>query len=103
MMPPSNFSHSKKYSFLNVGFNNVNSICNKIHILSDFVVDMELDVLGVAETWLISDVYDSCVALNGYSVVRCDVDGHIRKHGVCLYSKKTIKYSTVDICCRNVC
>ena len=41
----------------------MNSIINKLSLLSDLVVEHSLDLFGVAETWLLPDVPDSFVSL----------------------------------------
>ena len=69
-------------------FCNVNSIFNKIHILSDFLFEHRLDIFGAAETWLLPDVPDSFVAIDNYTIVRSDTPGDARKHGMCVYVKR---------------
>ena len=94
---------NKRYSGFNVGFINVNSICNKIHLLFDFVVEGGLDVLGVAKLWLLPSVRDSFVSLSMYEVIRCDTTGETRKHGVCIYIRNGIKFYPLEKMCENVC
>ena len=102
MLPDFNCPN-KEYFSLRVGFLNSNSVCNKINILFDFVLDSGLDVLGVAETWLLPGVGDSFVSLAGYTIVRRDTSSGVRKHGVCLYIKNDLRFALVGDGCENVC
>ena len=94
---------NKNYSCFNIGFLNVNSLRKKLHMLFDFVVGSDLDVLGVAESWLTPDVPESFVSMDGYGLVRCDSESGVSKHGVCLYIKRNIKFRFLDEGCGNVC
>ena len=51
---------------------------------------------------LVESVLSSFVALDGFSVVRGDVCGFTRKHGVCLYAKNSKRLVEVNVCCPNV-
>ena len=64
---------------------NVNSLLCKLDYVSIFARDYDLNVVAVSESWLIESIPSSFVAIEGYSVVRGDVHGSIRKHGTCLY------------------
>ena len=72
-------------------------------MLLDFAVGNGLGLLGVAETWLLEDVPDSFVSLSGYAMVRCDSVGAVRKHGVCLYIRRDIKFRVLQCECANTC
>ena len=67
------------------------------------MVDFNLDMLGIAETWLLSDVPDSFISIPNYCIARTDSRGDSRKHGVCIYIKKVINFVSVDVNCNNVC
>ena len=54
-----------------------------------------MDILGISETWLTSDVPDSFVSIGGYHLVRSDNPSLVKKHGVAVYIKSEIKYSNV--------
>ena len=45
---------------------------------------------------------ESFVAIDGYSVVRGDVRGLIRKLGVCLYVSNNLQFEEVEIGCPNL-
>ena len=70
--------------FYHLGLVNVNSLLSKLDYITEFAGDYMLDIVAVTETHLIQSV-SSFIALEGYSVVRGDIHGLIRKHGVCLY------------------
>ena len=86
-----------------MGFINVNSICNKLHLLSDLIFEQRLDLLGIAESWLLPEILDSFVSLGDFHLVRRDTVSNVRKHGVCLYIKKGFNYKVVESGCENVC
>ena len=96
-------SASNAFSTLRVGFCNVNSIFNKVHIIYEFLLDNNLDFFGVAETWLLPDVPDSYVSIDGYRIVRSDTPTDTRKHGVCAYVRNNVHFSELDVTCSNVC
>ena len=81
---------------------NVNSLMNKLSELNMFVVFNNVDILGVTETWLTSDVPDSFVALPGYQIVRADVPGTVKKHGSALYIKFKYKFMQISCAINNV-
>ena len=81
---------------------NVNSLCNKLNNVYSSLVVNEIDILGISETWLTSDVNNSFVSLPGYDIVRSDSPGIIKKHGVAMYIKTNIKYSVVECPVKNV-
>jgi hypothetical protein len=56
----------------------VRAICNKVDDL-DLVLKMnEVDLPGITEIWLNSNIPDSCVNIQGYHLVRND---HTEKMG----------------------
>lgn len=61
-----------------------------------------MDILAITETWLISDIHDSFLSVQGYEIVRTDTVGNFRKHGVCFYIKNNISFVSVEINCPNV-
>lgn len=88
---------------LKIGFCNVNSIINKLHIITDFLSDYNIDIFGVCETWLMPDITDSLINISNFSVVRTDTTSQTRKHGVCFYVKNNISYVKLEVSCENVC
>ena len=56
-----------------------------------------IDVLGISETWLVSEVSDSFISIPGYNLIRADSPSGIRKHGVALYIKENIQFDFISI------
>ena len=86
-----------KFSKVNFGSVNVNSLVNKVNFVTHWIEQESLDVVSVSETWLISSVPSSFVAVAGFQVVRGDVEGEIRKHGTCLYISDRLAFVPVDL------
>ena len=61
------------------------SLMKKTDYLGDFIKDEALHILGVGETWLVESDPISFVSLKGFSFIRSDVGGNVRKHGVGIY------------------
>ena len=80
----------------------MNSLMSRIDALSLFVGEHMLDVVAVTETWLTSDVESSFVALEGYDIVRGDTNGHVRKHGACLFVRNRLRFEEVVLRYLNV-
>ena len=78
-----------------------NSLFNKLNHVSDFMSDNRVDIMGIAETWLLSSIPDSFVSLDNFNLVRCDVEGLVPKHGVCIYVTKRVDFVRVDVGCPN--
>ena len=55
---------------------------------------MNLDILGLNETWLSSDVNDHELSLPGYNILRRDRNR--RGGGICIYVKDTINFSVIE-------
>jgi hypothetical protein len=68
----------------------------------DFIVENELDVFVIGETWLVPSVSSSFVEVHEFSVVRGDTHSGIRKHGVCMYVKNSLNYEEVNLQLPNV-
>ena len=95
-----NFNLSFSY-YLVISHVNVNSLVNKISYIHSLVNDCNLDVLGISETWLNDEIYNSIVSIAGYEIVRSDSPSG-RKHGVCIYVKIGIKYEVINVDVPNV-
>ena len=81
----------------------MNSVFNKVNVISDFLHEHKLDIFGVAETWLLPDVPDSFVSISNYGIIRTDTQGDTSKHGVCIYIQSAINFISVDSNCSNLC
>ena len=54
-------------------FCNARSICNKLHLLSNYLLSRnDLDLLFITETWLTSKYTDSMVCPSGFNIMRFD-------------------------------
>ena len=76
---------------------NANSLLNKVDYITMFGRHCKLDVIAVSESWLVQSMASSFVALDCYSIIRGDVQGMIRKQGVCLYIKDTMRYIDIKL------
>ena len=65
---------------------NSRSIVNKFDLFQATASVLNVDVIGVTETWLTSDISDSEIQLAGYEMFRKDRD-NARGGGVLLYVK----------------
>ena len=74
---------------------NLNSLCNKISFIDNMLHNDNIDILGVSETWLNSDILDAALSVQGYELIRGDSPSGIRKHGVALYIRNGIKYELI--------
>lgn len=79
----------------------MNCVTNKIHFITDILHTHNLDILSISETWLLTSMPDSFVAIPGYSIIRNDTNGTVPKHGTCLYIREGIKYDHLDRSCPN--
>ena len=82
---------------LRLGQANVNSLVNKMDYLNEFVRRENIDIIAVGETWLTSAVPSSFVTLTGYTIVRGDTDSAVRKHGVCLYVRREVRFVCIEL------
>ena len=87
---------------LRVGFCNVNSLLNKLSFVYDLIVDNDLHIFGVTESWLLPSIPDSFVIFDNFSIVRTDTRGQFAKHGVCFYIRRDLAYESIDVSCPNV-
>ena len=62
---------------LRVGFCNVNSLLNKLSFVYDLIVDNDLHIFGITESWLLSSIPDSFVMFDNFSIVRTDTRGNL--------------------------
>ena len=69
-----------------VGAVNLNSLSNKVNSVFNLVLNNNLYILGVCETWLVSSMSSCFVDLPGFLFFRGDVEGNVRKHGVMIES-----------------
>lgn len=73
---------------------NIRSLVPKLNDLVQFVVEHNLDVLIISETWLGSAVHESHVSVDGYRIFRKDRDG--RGGGVAILLRDCFNASVID-------
>ena len=95
-------SSSRKFDILKACTVNVNSIANKVNYINNLLLDEELDIVALSETWLTSSCSNSFIDIPGYSLCRGDVKGNIRKHGAALYISDKLNYVQVTVNLPNV-
>ena len=81
---------------------NLNSLCNKLSYVRDFLNFNSLCVLAVTETWLVSGTPSSFSDVSGYVFFRGDVGGTVRKHGAGVYVRDTLGAVAVQVEIRNL-
>ena len=82
--------------FINIAHVNLNCLTNKVNYVENMLKENNIDILGVTETWLVKEVNDSYIEIDGYKVVRSDSPSGIRKHGAAVYIKNNFKYAEVQ-------
>ena len=65
-------------------------------------MDNELSVLAICEIWLTCDVATSHGDLPGFKFFRFDVESHVHKHGVGMYTKLGLDAVEVNVGLPNV-
>jgi len=74
---------------------NARSLVNKIMELELLVRSENIDIIGITETWLNSNILDSEMSIEGYTLVRKDRGGNRRGGGVAFYIRNEINI----VCC----
>src|SRR5580698_878275 len=69
---------------------NARSLVNKIKELELLVKSENADIIGVTETWLNTNILDSEMSMEGYSLLRKDMSDNRRGGGVALYIRNYI-------------
>ena len=82
---------------LNISHVNVNCLTNKLNYLFSFMSENKVDILGISETWLTNDINDSIVSIPNYNIVRSDNPNFVKKHGVAVYIKCSLKFQVINI------
>ena len=78
---------------LKVAHLNVNRLYNKLDSVKELLQNASLDVFGLNETWLTSDIDDNELEFEGYSTFREDrgTKGKSEDGGVIIYVKSCLK------------
>ena len=71
---------------------NVNSILahDKLSLLIAYNSTQHYDVICISETYLDSSIDENILKLDGYSLIKADHAGTLKRGGVCLYYKKNL-------------
>jgi len=77
---------------------NVRSLINKCDDLSLCLANDNILLAFITETWLKEDIYDSVIAIDGYSVIRCDRN-YKKGGGVCVYYKSELNVEIKPLKC----
>ena len=85
-----------------IGCVNVNSLFNKVSYIQSLLVSEGLIMLAICETWLVEGIESSYVGIDGFNLIRRDVRGSVRKHGVGLYVSVAVDVVEVDVDVPNV-
>ena len=72
---------------------NANSLAksNAVDVLTTEVLDNNVDIYAISETWFTKHIPDSCVDINGYSLIRKDRSKR-KGGGVCFYIRNVIYF-----------
>ena len=81
---------------------NLNSIVNKINYVINLVETHAIDILGISESWLSSEIVSAGISIPGFNLIRNDSFSKSRIHGVCIYVKCHINFSEVNLTFNNV-
>ena len=71
---------------------NVNSILahDKLSLLTAYNSTQHYDIICISETYLDSSIDENILKLDGYSLIRADHPGNLKRGGVCLYYKENL-------------
>jgi len=77
---------------------NVRSLINKCDELSLYLTNDNILLALITETWLKDEICDSVIAIEGYTVIRCDRN-HKKGGGVCAYYKSELNIEIKQLKC----
>ena len=83
----------ESHSSLNIFYSNIRSLVPKIDNLRIFCSIYHPDIICMVESWLSTEISDSEISIQGYSVIRLDRNRH--GSGVLIYVKYMFTYSLV--------
>ena len=85
-----------------MGHVNLNCLTNKVAYVELLMKENKIDILGISETWLISEVTDSFVSIENYVILRSNDPSSSRKHGVATYIKNDIRFEKIECELKNI-
>jgi len=77
---------------------NIRSLLNKCDELSVLLLNDNIYIALITETWLKDDIPDCAVSIDGYSIIRSDRN-YKKGGGVCAYYKKETAVKNLNITC----
>ena len=80
----------------------VNCLTNKVNYILDLINKNDIDMFCISESWLTETILDQSVEIDGFKFMRKDSPSGIRKHGVALYYKNSIKIVEVPVPIPNI-
>ena len=75
---------------------NLNSLSNKVNEVHSLLQKENIDLIAISETWLTEETVDATVAIPGYNLTRVDNPGLVKKHGVAMYIKCSLKFEVIS-------
>lgn len=81
---------------------NMNGLCSKLSILSDFLLEKDVKIACITETHLLPSTPNSFADIPHYSLIRHDTGGSFPKHGVCVFVHDSILIDSVSTPVPNV-
>ena len=81
---------------------NLNCITNKLNHVHSLLVNNNIDILCVSESWLTPNTPDSYIVLPNYEIARADSPDSVRKHGVVVYVNSKVKFNLIPCNLPNV-
>jgi len=103
-LQPENIQQSVRFhkfgseNILKCVYFNARSIASKIKELELLVINEGIDIVGITETWLNSNISDTEMGIDGYTLLRKDRNDNKRGGGVALYIKNDISF----VCCEGL-
>src|SRR3989442_5504981 len=73
---------------------NARSLRNKIDELRIMAQDYNPDIIGIVETWLTDNIYDSEIIIENYNMIRIDRT-HERGGGIIVYVKESLPFVNI--------
>ena len=79
------------FKLLRFVLKNLNNLSNKVAYVSHFCTLHSVDIFSVTESWLCPAIFDSTVAVDGFTLYRNDHVSNFPKHGVCIFVRDSLK------------
>ena len=94
----STISQGFSYTFvLDISPVNLNNLINKLYHVNSYLIENEVHILAICESWFDSSIADSFVRLDNYNIASSDNPGSTKEHGAGLYVQSSLKFHIVDI------